>query len=185
MNREQWLELAVEKMRLNVFSPVGETVPPVRVSIGFPKGNARKVIGQYWNATAVRDGKPQVFISPTLEGHKEILETLAHELIHAIVPDAKHGRPFRKIMRSIGLEGKPTATIAGPALIQRLNNISEELGPIPQSAIDIGTGPVKKQSTRMIKVECSECGYIARTTRKFLEMIGPPLCACNEKPMKP
>lgn len=32
-----------------------------------------------------------------------------------------------------------------------------------------------KQDARMIKCTCAECGYVARTTRKWLE-IGPPHC---------
>lgn len=33
----------------------------------------------------------------------------------------------------------------------------------------------KKQTTRLLKVECGQCGYTARVTRKWLE-VGPPGC---------
>ncbi len=34
----------------------------------------------------------------------------------------------------------------------------------------------EKQSTRLKKVECSECGYVARVTQKWLDKSGPPHC---------
>ena len=38
--------------------------------------------------------------------------------------------------------------------------------------------------TRMLKCECSACGYVARTTRRWLIEYGPPLCPCNGEPMR-
>jgi len=184
INREQWLNLAVDKLRTELFLPVGETVPVVRVSIGFPKGSARKIIGQFWPCEAVNDNTAAVFISPTLEDPIRILDVLAHELVHSIVPSAGHGKAFKRIALAIGLTGKMTATVAGEELATRLNIMADELGPLPQSAINLGKSPTKKQGTRLIKVTCSDCGYIARTTRKFLDLTGAPLCACNSEPMK-
>lgn len=37
----------------------------------------------------------------------------------------------------------------------------------------------KKQSTRLIKVECPCCGYVARVTRKWLKE-GRPKCPKGE-----
>ncbi|HCF6730452.1 TPA: hypothetical protein NII60_000284 [Pseudomonas aeruginosa] len=41
---------------------------------------------------------------------------------------------------------------------------------------EIITTAKKKQSTRLKKVECSECGYVARVTQKWLDKSGPPHC---------
>ena len=68
--REAWLNRAVEALREHVFEPVGEIVPPVRVSTGWPKGG-RKVIGQCWKTTAADDEVSQVFISPVLKDMAE------------------------------------------------------------------------------------------------------------------
>lgn len=38
------------------------------------------------------------------------------------------------------------------------------------------TNAPKKQTTRLLKVSCSECGYPARVTRKWLDKAGAPLC---------
>jgi hypothetical protein len=35
----------------------------------------------------------------------------------------------------------------------------------------------------MVKCACEECGYTARTTKKWLEEAGAPICPCNKKPM--
>lgn len=182
VNREHWLELAVSELRTAFFAPIGETVPEVRVSVGFPYAS-KKAIGQHWASRAVKDGKNQVFVSPVIDCPVRALDILVHELIHAIVPDAGHGKPFKRIALAVGLTGKMTATVAGEELAKRLNALSEKLGPFPQSAIVPGESTRKKQTTRMIKCECSECGYIARTSTQWLETIGPPLCACNQEPM--
>ena len=43
---------------------------------------------------------------------------------------------------------------------------------------------IAKQSTRLIKCECAECGYTMRTTTKWIETLGAPLCPCNEQQME-
>lgn len=183
-NREAWLAVAIEKMRSDLFMPIGEIVPTVKVSIGFPGGgSARKRIGECWHAKATTDNIAQIFISPTLEKPTRILDVLAHELIHAIVPDAGHKAPFKRIALAIGLTGKMRATIAGPELEKRLNIMADELGELPHAAINLHDGR-KKQSTRLIKCECTSCGYVARTTQKWIDTVGAPLCACNNEPME-
>jgi hypothetical protein len=36
----------------------------------------------------------------------------------------------------------------------------------------------RKQSTRMLKLECTNCGYTVRTTQKWIE-VGLPTCCCG------
>lgn len=45
-------------------------------------------------------------------------------------------------------------------------------------------GGKKKQSTRMIKASCPECGYTVRVTRKWLDTAGAPICPACEEQMK-
>ena len=71
-----------------------------------------------------------------------------------------------------------TATTAGEALQARLHAMADELGPYPHAALVGGDGR-KKQSTRMLKVTCAECGCIARMTRQWLEEVGAPTCGCG------
>ena len=99
----------------------------------------------------------------------------------------KHGHDatFTKARKAVGLwgkdkatneyvvNGKSTDTKAGPELTITLQEIANELGLYPHSALD--TTGRKKQSTRMIKCECPECGMVVRASRKALEN-GPPHC---------
>jgi len=80
----------------------------------------------------------------------------------------------------VGLEGKPTATVAGEQLRAKLGEIAEELGEYPHKALT-PNAEIKKQSTRMIKVSCFYCTdddgnpYTVRLTRKWIEF-GLPQC---------
>ena len=109
----------------------------------------------------------------------EIAGILAHELTHAAVGiDKGHGRAFRRVAVAIGLTGKMTATVPGDAFKQRVEPILKK--PRRSSSCALlswgeSSGP-KKQTTRMIKCECAECGYTARVARKWLEELGAPHC---------
>jgi hypothetical protein len=140
------------------------------------KGLRSKRVGECWHASASADGVPQVFIHPGISDGVEVAAIVVHELVHACRPDAKHGPQFKQMATRLGLTGKMTATVPSDELRASLAEVIEQIGPYPHSALRGGlssAGP--KQSTRMLKVECPECGYIVRTSAKWLE-IGLPLC---------
>lgn len=178
VNREQWLQNAVKALR-PVFAEAGIDLPEVHVSCGFPKGNVKKVIGQCWTTGASEDGKAHLFITPFLNDSVRVLDVLVHELIHA-VDDCQSGHKgeFVRMAKALGLEGKPTATVAGETLRATLEGLVEVLGAYPHSALSDAVSPVKKQTTRMLKVECPEDGYTIRTTAKWLA-VGVPTCPCG------
>ena len=190
MTREQWLEQAVELMR-PLFKEQGYTIPPLRVTCGWPSARGlsakNRTLGQCWDKSAATDERPQIFISPYLVHplHNNVaskdgfgvLPVLVHEVVHAVVGiKAGHGAIFGKCARAVGLEGKLTSTNAGASLTEYCENWSNKLGEYPHAKLDSLKSPVKKQSTRMIKMECSECGYVARTSKKWLDEAGP--CHC-------
>lgn len=180
--REDWLTRAVDALRPH-FAESGHPVPDaVRVSVGWPRAS-RKAIGQCWKRSAAKDGVSQVFISPVLASSLDALDTLAHELLHAAIdPHGGHGGLFVTARKAIGLTaGKPTCAGAGPELRALLTKIAGKLGEYPHAALN--PAEVTKQTTRLVKVECRSCGYIARVTRKWLDNAGAPLCPCNERPM--
>lgn len=188
--REGWLVAAVEAL-VPVFREVGEEIPTVQVSVGWPGGRGRKnsVIGQCWHPDAAKDGAAHVFISPVLDEPVRVLDVLAHELVHAVDRnESGHRGNFARIAKAIGLEGKMTATVAGVALAGRLAAIAETLGAYPHGALvnlgDGADGP-KKQGTRMLKVACPEgSGYIVRMTRKWIDEYGAPFCPCHGETMR-
>jgi peptide subunit release factor 1 (eRF1) len=79
----------------------------------------------------------------------------------------------------LGLEGNPRATRAGPKFKRRFATVLRELGNYPHAALL----PSKRQRGRLLKVECPECGYVARVTRKWLEEAGAPICPTDEVEM--
>lgn len=179
--REQWLTRAIEKLR-PLFKAVGHDIPQVRVSVGFPGGgSARKRIGEYWHASSSEDSIPQIFISPVLGTAFEHLDTLTHELVHACTPGAGHKKPFKQLAEALGMVGPMRSAGAGPELKIKLEALCLELGELPHSRINLSDR--KKQTTRLVKVECSDCGYTARTTAKWLEERGAPICPCNSESM--
>ncbi len=95
ITREARLE-AAEKELATLFTKAGHTIPSCRVSFGFASTGARSGhIGQCWSIKSSKDSVNQIFISPALEAAVEVLDTLAHELVHA-VDDCKQGKEFKK-----------------------------------------------------------------------------------------
>lgn len=183
INREDWLTRAALPL-INLIEESTELRMGKRkvvVSCGWPGGRSvNKVIGQCW-PTATGKGVAQMFISPKLVKVDQILETLLHELIHA-ADDCEHGHkgPFVKACRAVGLEGKPTATFAGDELRKKLKKIASIMGPYPHKGVTPGL-KIKTQGTRMLKLEAVECcGYVVRTTQKWIDE-GLPSCPCGNE----
>ena len=112
-----------------------------------------------------------------------------HEVIHTTVGlEVGHKGPFKRLALAIGLTGRMTATTEGEDFIRTFTPILEDLGPYPHAALDarnrlqkpepgeapLSSGP-KTQSTRLHKVMCRHCGYVARVTMKWLNE-GMPVC---------
>ena len=183
--REGWLEAAIQEMTPWI-EVQGHELPEILVSVGFPKGARGKssAIGQCWYANCDEGEHNHIFVSPELRDEPRILDVLLHEMCHAALGGGVgHKAPFKKLATSVGLEGKMTATVASDGLNERLAALVKgTLGPIPHSKLTPGSG-IKKQTTRLLKVECEACGYIARVTAKWLEQAGAPICPCNHEPM--
>lgn len=177
--REVWLDGAVKAIR-PLFKEKGYMVPAnVRATCGFPSKSAlpskRQRIGECWSDSA-SDGKVfEIFISPVVHNTGDALGVLTHELVHATV-GLKHGHktPFKRCALAIGLEGKMTSTVPGPELSQFLNGVASNLGQYPHKRLNVSSAP-KNGGTRLLKCECSECGYTVRVTAKWLA-VGEPIC---------
>lgn len=192
MTRDQWLERVAHGLA-PALKRLGCTLPKFRVSIGFPSSGRRgKVlpdgriggrIGECHARERSGDKTFELLIRPDRDDPVEVSGVLAHELVHACVGlEHKHGPEFRRVATGLGLEGKMTATVPGPAFIKLIEPILAKAGDLPHAALSLGSLAVSdappKQSARLIKCECSECGYKARVTRTWLDDpdYGPPLC---------
>jgi hypothetical protein len=178
--REEWLTAAVAILSRSVFTPSNHVVPPVKVSCSWPGGgSARKRIGECWSTKASEAGVNEVFISPTLSDPINVLDVLTHELCHA-VDDCAHGhrKPFVAIANSVGLVGKPTQARAGADLLVMLNSISAQLGPYPHSRLNLSMR--NKQSTRLLKLSCEDCGAVWRMAATWADKVAACPCCGSE-----
>jgi len=185
INRETWLNQAVLKLA-PLFQSKGYKIPQVKVSVGFPGGGSpRKRIGEAWHPKASADGLGSIFISPVLDESTRVLDVLVHELVHAVVgTEHGHGKVFKRCAVAVGLTGKMRSTVAGRELTTHLSGLIETLGAYPHGRLNLSERPTKKQSTRMIKMECPDCGYICRSSMSSIVEHGPVICPCNLEPMK-
>lgn len=180
-SREAWMLAAVEELR-PVFAEAGHPIPEhVRVSVGWPGGRGKKkgVVGQCWPGTSVADGIAAIFVSPVRVDPLDVLETLTHELVHA-GGICDHKRGFAAAAAKVGLVGDPawTGTAIHPAARERFARLAEKLGTYDHAGISASERQ-RIQGTRMLKVECRDCGCVIRMTRKWLDEAGVPKCGCG------
>jgi hypothetical protein len=116
-----------------------------------------------------------------------------------------HSGSFAKVMLAFGMSRPMTTSTPGPAFAEYVAPFIEQLGPLPHAKLQFGasfgefiggykvrarkkeaasgnedgdgifTTAPPKQTTRLLKVECGDCGYTARVTQKWLD-IGSPHC---------
>lgn len=192
--REAWLLHATDALRAR-FETAGYPIPArVHVSVGFPSRGALRstrgvTLGQCWGCVegceASADAAPHIFISPLHNDPVTVLDTLTHELAHAASPrGAKHGAKFVRACNAVGLtEGKPKSRSAGPELRAELERLNASLGVWPHAALDALSMP-RAQGSRLAKVECPACGYVARVTRVWLDGPGAPICPADNVRME-
>lgn len=169
--REAWLVASLPLLQALVFSPAGLTIPSdVKVSCSWPGGgSARKRIGECWPRAFSAAKVNEIFISPAIDRPVQALDILVHELIHAI-DDCKNGHraPFKRMASLVGLEGKATATVCGPALRESLESIVGALGAYPHAKLNLAGR--KKQTTRNLKCMCQneDCSAVWRMTAQWI-----------------
>lgn len=137
-NREDWLSEAVKLLEDKFFYKKTRKLPKLSVSVGIPKGHSA-AIGQCWDHKLSKDGTTNIFVCPSIDDNFVVLSTLLHELCHAVIGVRHgHGPEFGRIARSVGLEGKLTATTVstesetGTWLLE----MSDQLGIYPHKALN-------------------------------------------------
>lgn len=139
----------------------------------------------------------------------QIAGTTLHELSHVAAGyDAGHGKVWKETCERLGLRLAKAAghnyTMAGFDPDMR-HAIAALESPVDGKPIGLGHGGLilkprnprpcgsvigvkggasrgKGSGSRLLKVECDACGYVARVSGKWLAT-GAPLCPCNQQPM--
>ena len=188
--REEWLAQGFKIIKSEILTKQiinnednDKTVwPKIRIACGFTGSHITSSIGVCWYKQSSTDSTTEIFISPVIDKPTRVLDILIHELIHALRPADGHRAPFKRIAIAAGLTGKMTSTVATPELVEKLKVIAKKLGKYPHARMAFAGGK-PKQSTRMVKAECSGCGFILRASRsRFEQMQGKPRCvdsACD------
>ncbi len=176
--REEWLTARIPELAGMLLEAGAPPLPErIRVACGWPTGRTDKTLGECWNAKASGNGTVEIFITPALQDPGAVLSVLLHELIHAAVGTEKgHKRAFGDVARRLGFQRPWSLTPPSQELIARLNAIAALAPEYPHAALEIPKR--KKQSTRLLKAECPDCGYVIRLTMKWA-VLGLPSCFCR------
>jgi hypothetical protein len=192
MTREEWLNKFSDGYVKPLLAEHGGAVDyTYRISVGFPaggRGGNRQAIGQCHPDVMSADHVHELFISPVLGTAEAVAHVVVHEHIHASVGlKAGHKAPFKQLATAVGLTGKMTATVAGPERQAHMMEwIKVNLPEYPHAALKLAERGSK--GSRLIKCECPSCGYTVRTTAKWIEAGGAPLCpveSCYDEDDKP
>ena len=180
--REAWLLAAVELLR-PLFAAKGFSVPPCQVSCGFASTGTRSGhVGQCWSTKSASNELNQIFIAPTLKSSYEVLDTLVHELVHAVDNcENKHGKEFKKIALKMGMKGPMRSAEAGRELKVTLTSQLDTLGPYPHGHLKVGMRIAARRDRPRAK--CKHCGYQVPMLKKFLTY-GPPICPKDKVEME-
>ena len=192
ITREEWLNKMAEHLQVRFAIKGFIFERQYRISCGLPSKGAfnkcGRVVGECWASGASKDGANEIFISPTQDDSNEVVGILCHEMIHAW-DDCKNGhrKTFSQCSKAMGLEGKPTSTVVGKELASYINLGIDRMGIGEYPHQEMDYTPKKKQSTRLLKIECinDNCAvldeqdncYSVRMSRTMLDL-GSPLCGC-------
>ena len=168
--RESVLELALESLEETF--PELECRPfPVRVSVGFPLGQRKaKSPVQVFPSSASTDSRIEIFINPAIRDLAGAVAALARGLALAVSDCDKRSAGYR-------------AAKAALEAVDMTAAVAEIVADLPEypGAMDISGR--KKQTTRMHKIECPTCGFIARMSDKWITQIDEStecLTGCGE-----
>lgn len=174
--REQWLKGLANGMS-TWFVDLDFPVPKFEIRTGFPSAGIRSSnISESW-----KDDKTSsyvVYIRPDRGNAENVAAALAFQMCQiAVDGNDEHGLLFRHVAISIGLKGRKRESKPGRLFSELVKPILKKIGPLPSPDLELSNNLTKGgQTSRMKKVSCKECGYVARVSRKWLDMIGPPHC---------
>ena len=178
--REEYLQKAKDELNGRVFKQAGYEIPEVKIACSWALGTAdknKKTLGQCVPRSWSKANINEIMIMPTVDDSEQVIDTLAHELVHAVDDNKSgHGAGFRKICLAVGLNGSSQMryACAGDELKQTITEIVKDIGLYPHNELQIHKH--KRQTTRMLKVSCTECNFSYRTSRKNIGMMANTIC---------
>ena len=161
--RVAWLERFTLHAR-PIFQEHGLTIPePLLIGVGMLD---KKAIGRTYSPVLSSIAATEITVAPVYDDTVSVAGTLCHELIHASGIHG-HRRDFAKAGRLLGLTGKPTSMGFDDGLPPWAAEIVSGIGDYPPGTLQHPPRE-KRQTARMLKVECEACGMIWRASRSAL-----------------
>ena len=165
-SREGWLNEFIALAR-PVFARAGAPLPGnVRAAICPPHRQKQRAIGLCWSDAAAEDKGREIWITAAETDPVRVAGILVHELCHAALPHhVKHGKPFGRLARALGLEGPLTATTEGAAFRTLWAACLGRLGPIPTAArftLPVASDVRVQKTPKAANVSCPNCGFTAK-----------------------
>ena len=190
--RSEWIDEAVAMFREHFTANWWSVPANIRVSVGYPVGSkdGKKKLGQCIHSIYSADKTFEIFLSPDYTDTKEILETIAHEMIHATVENPNppvdykpvgHKGRFKDCALAIGFIPPMTSTPSGQKMLDYIDIIVKKIGQFPAGRLQLDKR--KKKATYLLKCECQSCGYVARVTAKWIDQAVEPICPQDQEPM--
>ena len=167
-NRESWLADFATAAKPHLTQGLhlgGNEEAVIRLSCGFtPKTGRKAADAAIVPPAASEDFTAEIFVSPIIDSTEAVAKLVLPLLKLA------HTGNWRSAAPSVA---KPLESLPSWAV-----EILATIGAYPHAALEIAQAP--KQTTRLIKVECLNDGYIARVSRTTLTNLGAPICpACT------
>ena len=184
VTREQWLK-EVAGLMSNWFVDLGFPLPKYDIQSGFPSSGQRSnTVAESW--THDNGDSFVLIVRPDQNDSLTVAAAIAQQLCSiAAGPKDQYGHLFQHLAISIGLRGKKFETAPGQVFKELYRPVVKTIGSIPESeTMTQNYVRTNKQTTRLIKVSCNDCGYVARVSRKWIENVGPPHCP-EHGPMTP
>jgi hypothetical protein len=187
-----------ERVLTEAIKHFGLKVTPEQIRVTIQSSGRKQALGwfapEYWRKGKAEKGSPGLheinLCAEHLQAHN-MGETLLHELAHAEnnilgIRDCSggrmHNKKFKEMAIRLGLEVKPRDSSVGYGYTDLAKPGEDFLAKIKfnRAIFDAHRGAAggkkAKPGSRLIKCECPECGYVCRTTQKWLDDVGAPHC---------
>ena len=179
MTREYWMERAVAMLGQRWLKPHNMLMPKMQFAVGFRPSNVQKAYGFCMSRSVSAAVISHVFICPWVDSPTAVMDTLCHELVHAMIDEPGHKKAFREACELLGLvfdkdaPGDARFMRPGEELIRVYSDILEELPAWPHAAVIIPPKP-KKPSNELVFVSINIENYKVRISKKNAEEHGIP-----------
>lgn len=180
--REEWLDAALEILKPWIHSQTpflrAKTPVQVAVSVGFPPGTrgpsagGKFVSAVCFDGSQTEDGRPAIFINPSINDSYDVVGHLIHEYGHALVGHAsghRKGGDFARYCAAVNLHPPLTQTTNGSALNKAISaEVLPSIGKYENVHAKVDLSTRTKQATYQLKGSCRCCGDVFRRSKKHM-----------------